>query len=245
MEQGAEPIVLVPGLASDARVFAPQIIAISRQRAVHVARITAEATVEAMADAVLADAPGRFALAGHSLGAIVAMEVQRRAPERISRIALLATDCLSDTPKISSWREELIVAARAGRLGEAMRQALPPEALAPGPARPELMHEIVGMAMGLGPEVFIRQMRALQKRADQQRTLRALRIPTLILGGRHDTLCPVRRQEFMETLSHGARLEILEEAGHLPTLEAPQETTRLLSDWLDRQAPLILRRALA
>ncbi len=245
MDQGAEPIVLVPGLASDARVFTPQIVAMSRQRAVHVSRISDDATVEAMAESVLSDAPPRFALAGHSLGGIVAMEVQRRAPERVSRIALLATDCLTDTPKIAAWREELIVAARAGRLGEAMRQALPPDALAPGPGRPELMHEIVGMAMSVGPDAFVRQMRALQKRPDQQRTLRALRIPTLILGGRHDTLCPVRRQEFMGTLSHGARLEIVEEAGHVPTLEAPDETTRLLTEWLDRQAPLILRRALA
>lgn len=245
MEQGAEPIVLVPGLASDARVFAPQIVTLSRARPVHVARIAEATTVEDMAESVLADAPPRFAVAGHSLGGIVAMEVQRRAPERVSRIALIATDCLSDTPKAAGLREELIVAARAGRLGEAMRQALPPEALAPGHGRPELMHEIVGMAMSLGPDVFVRQMRALQKRPDQQRTLRALRIPTLILGGRHDTICPARRQEFMGTLSHGARLEIIEGAGHLPMLEAPAETTRLLSDWLERQAPLILRRALA
>jgi len=245
MEQGAEPIVLVPGLASDARVFAPQIVSLSRYRPVHVARITEGTTVEAMAEAVLADAPPRFAIAGHALGGIVAMEVQRRACERVTRIALIATDCLTDTPKIAGWREELIVAARAGRLGEAMRQALPPEGLAPGPGRPELMHEIVGMAMSLGPDIFVRQMRGLQKRPDQQRTLRALRIPTLILGGRHDTLCPVRRQEFMSTLSHGARLEIFEDAGHLPMLETPAETSRVLSDWLDRQAPLILRRALA
>ena len=86
-------------------------------------------------------------------------------------------------------------------------------------------------------------MRALQRRADQQRTLRSLRMPTIILGGRHDRLCPPRRQEFMAAMALSARLVILEESGHVPTLEAPEVTTAVLAEWLDRQAPLILQRS--
>jgi pimeloyl-ACP methyl ester carboxylesterase len=243
MEQGAEPVVLVPGLASDARVFAPQFAALSRGRAVHVACISEEITIEDMARAVLADAPPRFALAGHSLGGIVALEIQRRAPDRVARLALLASDCLSDTPAVASTREDLIVAARAGRLGEAMRKALPETALAPDRDRAGLLAALVQMAMEVGPDAFVRQCRALQKRPDQQRTLRSLKVPTLILGGRHDTLCPPRRQEFMAAMAPGARLVLIEEAGHVPTLEAPEAVTAALLDWLDRQAPLILRRS--
>jgi pimeloyl-ACP methyl ester carboxylesterase len=96
---------------------------------------------------------------------------------------------------------------------------------------------------GLGPDVFVRHTRALQRRADQQRTLRSLKIPVLILGGRHDRLCPPRRQEFMAQMAWTARLLILEEAGHVPTLEAPEAVAEALAAWLDRQAPLTLRRS--
>ena len=242
MERGAEPIVLVPGLASDARIFAPQIVALSAGRAVHVAHVAEDVSIEDMARSLLTDAPPRFALAGHSMGGIVALEVARRAPERVTRVALLASDCLPDPPAVSTAREELVVAARAGRLAEAVRKVLSAETLAPGPERADLQAALVNMALALGPEVFVRQMRALQRRADQQRTLRTLRVPTLVLGGRHDRICPPRRQEFMAAMAPMARLVILEEAGHVPTLEAPEAATAALADWLDRQAPLILRR---
>ena len=245
MERGAEPLVLVPGLASDARVFTPQIVALSAARAVHLAHVAEDGTIEAMATSVLADAPPRFAIAGHSMGGIVALEVARRAPDRVTRLALLASDCLSDPPAVVAAREDWIVAARAGRLGEAMRKALPLGALAPSADRGELLTALVAMACDLGPDVFVRQTRALQRRADQQKTLRALRVPALILGGRHDSLCPPRRQEFMATMAWPSRLVILAEAGHVPTLEAPGAVTAAMADWLDRQAPLTLRRSLA
>lgn len=245
MERGAEPLVLVPGLASDARIFAPQIVALSASRAVHVAHVTENVTVEDMAASLLADAPSRFAIAGHSMGGIVALEVARRAPDRVTRVALLASDCLSDPPGVAAAREDWIVAARAGRLGEAMRKALPVEALAPSPDRGELMTALAAMACDLGPDVFVRHTRALQRRGDQQKTLRALRVPALILGGRHDRLCPPRRQEFMAAMAWPSRLVIVEEAGHVPMLEAPGAVTAAMTDWLDRQAPLTLRRSLA
>jgi len=243
MDLGAEPLVFVPGLASDARVFAPQIVALSSGRAVQVAHVAEDVSIEDMARSVLADAPPRFVLAGHSMGGIVALEAVREAPDRVLRLALLASDCLADPPAVAAAREELIVAARAGRLGEAVRKVLSLETLAPGPDRAALQAELVKMALDLGPEVFVRQTRALQKRADQQRTLRALRLPTLIVGGRHDRLCPPRRQEFMAGIAASARLVIMEEAGHVPMLEAPEAMTALLADWLERQAPLILRRS--
>jgi len=243
MERGAEPIVLVPGLASDARVFAPQIVALSAVRAVHLGHVAEDTTIEAMARSVLADAPARFALAGHSMGGIVALEILRQASERVTRLALLASDCLADPPAVAAAREDLIVAARAGQLTEAMRRALPLDALAPAPGRAELHAALLRMAQELGPEAFVRHMRALQRRADQQRTLRSLKIPVLILGGRHDRLCPPRRQEFMAQMAWTARLLILEEAGHVPTLEAPEAVVDALAAWLDRQAPLTLRRS--
>jgi pimeloyl-ACP methyl ester carboxylesterase len=208
-----------------------------------VGHVAEDSTIETMARSVLADAPARFALAGHSMGGIVALEIVRQAPDRVTRLALIASDCLADPPAVAAAREDLIVAARAGRLAEAMGKALPPEALAPSEARVGLHGALLGMAGELGAETFVRHMRALQRRPDLQRTLRALKVPVLILGGRHDRLCPPRRQEFMAGLAWTARLILLEEAGHAPTLEAPEAVTAALAAWLDRQAPLTLRRS--
>jgi pimeloyl-ACP methyl ester carboxylesterase len=102
-----------------------------------------------------------------------------------------------------------------------------------------VLKTVMAMAQDLGPEVYVHQSRALQRRPDQQRTLRGVRAPTLILCGRHDGLTPVRRHELMASLISGATLEIVEEAGHLPTLEAPEATTAALARWLT--GPLVLK----
>ena len=235
----AEPVVLLPGMMCDARVFAPQIAALSRERAVQVAPITGADTVEKIADQIVFHAPPKFALAGLSMGGIVAMEVIRRVPLRVTRLALLDTTPFSETPAQAAAREPQIARARAGRVAEVMAEDMKPDYLAPGPGRAAVLKAVMAMAQDLGPEVYVRQSRALQRRPDQQRTLRAVRAPTLILCGRHDGLTPVRRHELMESLIPGARLEIVEDAGHIPTLEAPEATTAALLRWLD--GPLVLK----
>jgi pimeloyl-ACP methyl ester carboxylesterase len=228
----AEPVVFLPGMMCDARVFGPQLAALSRDRAVQVAPITGADTVEKIADQIVFHAPPKFALAGLSMGGIVAMEVIRRVPLRVTRLALLDTTPFSETPAQAAAREPQIARARAGRVAEVMAEDMKPEYLAPGPGRAGVLKTVMAMAQDLGPEVYVRQSRALQRRPDQQRTLRAVRAPTLLLCGRHDALTPVRRHELMESLISGSRLEIVEDAGHLPTLEAPEATTEALLRWL-------------
>ncbi len=227
-----EPLVLIPGMMCDARLFLPQILAFSGERAVHVANITGADTVEGMAEAVLEAAPERFALAGLSLGGIVAMEVIRRAPGRVSRIALMDTNAQAEPPPVAAGREPQIVAVMAGRLEEVMEEVMRPEYLAPGPHRMELIRMMCEMALDLGEGVFVRQSRALQRRPDQQKTLRTIRVPALVLCGEHDGLTPVRRHDFMAMLIPGATLRIIPDAGHLPTLEQPSATNAALREWL-------------
>lgn len=228
----SEPLVLLPGMMCDARLWTPQVAALSCDRVVHVAPITGGDTIEKIAASILADAPPRFALAGLSMGGIVAMEVIRRAPERVTRLALLDTSPLSEPPSYAALRDPQIARARAGRLAEVIAEEIKPAYLAPGPGRAAVLKTVMDMALDHGPEVFARQSRALQRRPDQQKTLRGLRVPTLILCGRHDGLCPVRRHEFMAELVRGATFEIVEDAGHLPTLESPATTNAALRRWL-------------
>jgi pimeloyl-ACP methyl ester carboxylesterase len=227
------PLVLIPGMMCDARLFSPQIDALSGQRVLHLATMNGHDTTAALAAAILADAPPRFALAGLSMGGIVAMEMLAQAPDRIDRIALLDTNPRAETETVKARREPQIAAVQAGRLAEVMRDEMKPNYLTNGPDRAAILDLCMDMALALGPEVFVSQSRALQTRTDRQNTLRACTVPALVLCGRDDALCPVERHEVMHGLMPGSTLTIIEDAGHLPTLEQPLETTAALRRWLE------------
>jgi len=232
-----EPLVFIPGLMCDARLFAPQINELSRERVVVVAPISQGDRIEAMASDIIDQLPARFALAGLSMGGIVAMEILRRAPERITRLCLMDTDPLADTASIAAAREPLMARARAGKLDEVMREAMRPEFLAPGPNRLAILESIYKMAGDFGADVFVRQNRALQRRPDQQGTLRRCKVPTLVMCGEHDRLTPVKHHRFMAELIPNAELAIIQDAGHIPTLEQPEATMQALRAWLNTDAP--------
>lgn len=226
------PLVLLPGMMCDARLFTPQVNAISASRAVHIAPLIGE-TVGEIAKAILADAPSQFALAGLSMGGIVAMEILRQAPDRVDRIALLDTNPRAESDAVKAMREPQIAAVAAGGLARVMRDEMKPHYVTEGPHSAAILDLCMDMADALGPDTFIAQSRALQSRPDQTETLKNSQIPALILCGRDDALCPVHRHELMHTLMPHATLHIVENAGHLPTLEQPAETTAALIRWLE------------
>lgn len=227
-----DPLVLVPGIMCDARIFGPQLSALTRDVTVTVAPITGGERIEEIASGLLHQLPQKFALAGLSMGGIVAMELLRRAPDRITRIALMDTNALPETPRSAANYEPLIMKARAGRLDEVVRDMILPDCLAPGPGRLEVLSLMSDMAGNLGSAAVVRQIRALQRRGDQQATLRRCKVPALVICGEHDRLTPVKRHSFMADLIPGAELQVIEGAGHLPTLEQPEIVTRALRDWL-------------
>ena len=227
------PLLFLPGMMCDARLFAPQIAALSAQRIVSCAALNNHDTMEALAAEVLALAPARFALAGLSMGGILAMEVLRQAPERVAGLALLDTNPLAEREEVQAARGPQIDAVKAGHLSDLMQELMIPNYLAtPDPTHP-ISTLCLEMALGLGPEVFVRQSRALRDRRDQCETLKSYDGPTLILCGDKDRLCPVSRHELMHDLMPQSRLMILRDCGHLPTLEFPEETTAALSRWLE------------
>ncbi|HHI71787.1 MAG TPA: alpha/beta hydrolase [Rhodobacteraceae bacterium] len=235
----AIPLLLIPGMMCDARVFFPQITVFSAERDVHIASLAQCETIEEMAQAVLENAPPHFALAGHSMGGIVAMEVVRRAPERVTKVALISTNSQAETPAVAAAREPQIVGVMAGRLTEVMQDVIRPEYLAAGPKRTEIMTLVQEMALSLGEGEFVRQSRALQRRPDQQKTLRKIRMPALVMCGAEDGLTLPRRHEFMSAMIPYSTLQIIDGAGHFPMLEAPEATNTIFREWLD--APLVLR----
>lgn len=234
-----EPLVLLPGMMCDARLFEPQLRDLGLDMGVMVAPISLGERIEEIASNVLMFAPAKFALAGLSMGGIVAMEILRRAPERVTRIALMDTNPLAETSASAAAYEPLIVGARAGQLDKVMGAMMRPEALAPGPKRNEILALCGEMGRNVGAETFVRQVRALQKRRDYQAVLRRCKVPALVLCGEHDKLTPVKRHVFMAELMPYAELKIIPDAGHLPVLEQPQATTQALRDWMKQ--PFVLR----
>ncbi|MFV1492667.1 alpha/beta hydrolase [Phaeobacter sp. JH18-32] len=232
------PLVMLPGLMGNAEVFLPQLRALSGVVPTMIAPLLGGDRIELIADHLLARLPARFSLAGLSMGGIVAMEILRRAPQRVSRLCLISTSPLPDTPAQAAEWEPLIIAARSGRLADVLRSCLPVECLAPSPQRLDILNSIYEQALALGPELFVAQARALQRRTDQQAALRRFKGPSLILCGSQDRLTPLKRHEFMAALMPNARLHVVEEAGHLPTLEQPDQVTGAIAEWLaeeDRQ----------
>ncbi|MEM7083014.1 MAG: alpha/beta fold hydrolase [Pseudomonadota bacterium] len=232
MTRQPPPLVLLPGMMCDARLFAPQIAYFSGHRAVMVAPLVGHSTIEALAHSVLDAAPETFALAGLSMGGIVAMHILDVAPERVSAVALVDTNPSADTPEKVRMRDAQIERVSRGQLRSVMRDEMKPNYLADGPNTGRILDVCMAMAETLGPTVFESQSRALQCRRDYRSTLRNAETPALLLCGEHDTLCPPGMHEDMHALIRSSTLHIVADAGHLPTLEQPDATNRLLARWL-------------
>lgn len=229
------PLVLVPGLLCDERLWQPQAERLADLADPIIANVIGDGSVSEMARSVLDAAPsaGRFALAGLSMGGYVALEVMRVAPERVARLALLDTSARADTPGQTSERRELIELAEKGRFEEVPRRLLP-RVLHPDRLDDErLTSTVFGMADAVGPEAFVRQEEAIIGRPDSRETLSGIACPTLVLCGREDALTPLPLHEEMASLIPGSRLRVVEKCGHLSTLERPEAVTAALREWLE------------
>jgi pimeloyl-ACP methyl ester carboxylesterase len=234
-----EAVVFIPGLMADARLFLPQIVQIGASRPVQILILHQGETVEQMSEAALASLPPRFALVGHGLGGDVALDLIRRIPDRVTKVVLMATDPLAEAPQAAAARESRIVAARSGRLVEAMLEEIPPQAIAPSDWHADIMALIQDMAVNLGEGVFVRQTRALQRRPDQQKTLRKVKLHALVLAGEHDPIVPMRRQEFTANLMPFGKMRVIDGAGHFASLERPEAVTDAIATFLG--GPVLLR----
>ena len=240
-----EPLVLIPGFMADARSFMPQLAQLGADRPVILLTPGLGDTVEKIAAEVAPHLPPRFALVAHGLGGNIAIEILRKRPEAVTRVALIATDPLPESPQLAAEQEALLVAAKTGHLQACMAQMLPLTALHDAPWRDEVMALVMDMADNLGPTQFRRHLRVLQRRPDQQKTLRKVHVPTMIIAGESDTLVPRRRAEFLAAMMPQGCLEIIAEAGHLPQLEQPEAVTKVLKTFLAGRLPTLMLRQTA
>lgn len=221
------PLILIPGTLCDEALFSPQVLALGRQAVV--ADITGADTIAELAADVLRSAPQAFAVAGLSLGGIVAAEIVAQAPERVIGLGLLDTNL--DAPdgaqlqNRSRWAHDVRAGHFANLVADNFVHPLTNDSARHGQA-------IFDMAMRVGPTAFLNQNAALLDRHDRRPILETLDVPVLIACGALDQVTPVAIHEELAERCEFAQTAVIPDAGHLSTIDQPKAATRVLADWL-------------
>ena len=230
-------LILLPGLVCDSAVWAPQVQALSPRMVCHVADYGLRDSIAAMAQHVLDSAPTpTFALAGHSMGGRVALEVLRLAPERVHHLALLDTGTNPLAGGVAGAKEKagrkilLEIASQQGMRAMAAQWARP--MIHPSRHATPLFDAVLDMLERSSAEQFAAQINALLKRPDAGPVLPTIACPTLVLTGREDLWSPPEQHEAMAAAIKDAQLCIAEQCGHMSSLEQPQVVSAAFEKWL-------------
>jgi pimeloyl-ACP methyl ester carboxylesterase len=236
MDSSYPPLVLLPGLVCDEAVWAPARARLESNAPVTVVDYGLLDSLGAMAEKVLREAAPTFALAGHSMGGRVALEVLRRAPGRVSALALLDTGVAPLATGEAGEREiagrhELLAIARQQGMAAMAARWVQGMVWQPRLGDAGLVQSVIDMFARRDAETFAAQIRALLARPDASAVLDEIRCPTLVLCGEQDSWAPAARHREMAARIAGSRLVLIPECGHMCTLERPQQVTAALLDW--------------
>ncbi|GKY86639.1 alpha/beta fold hydrolase [Sinisalibacter aestuarii] len=221
-------VLLIPGLLCDSFVWEP----VLAQLDAAVADLSTQDSITEMAQDCLDAHPGKLRVAGHSMGARVAMEMAHLAPERIERLALLDTGIHPLKEGETAKRDEIVQFAYDNGMEALAVRWLPPMVHEPNQQNEALMRGLTDMVLRKDADLHARQIKALVNRPDAASYLSAITCPTLLVVGRQDQWSPVAQHEEMLTLLPNARLEVIENAGHFAPVEQPDEVAELLAGFL-------------
>lgn len=228
-----QPIVFLPGLICDARLWRDIIDGFADTMAPMVADLRLDETIAAMASRTLAAAPPRFALAGLSMGGYVALEIMRQAPERVTHLALFDTSARPDNEERRETRRKGIEMIAQGKFIGVSRGLLG-SLVAPHHLGTPLAEEVQAMSERVGGTVYIRQQKAIMDRVDSRPHLAAIDVPTMVGVGALDKMTPPELAEEMAAHIPGAKLVTFPDAAHLPTMENPAPVVDAMRNWLGR-----------
>ncbi len=226
-------IVFLPGLLCNEQLWAAQIQGLKDISHATVARLDAASSIEAMATAVLNQAPaGAFMLVGMSMGGYVAFEIMRQQPQRVLGLALLSTSARPDLPETTEARRTQMRLA-VDDLDTVIDQLLPKLLHPSRHTDVDSTRVVRSMAKALGADVFKSQQEAIIGRPDSRPRLHEISCPTLVLCGRDDPITPPEVHIEIANTIPGAHLVIMDHCSHLSPLEQPEQVTQTLRGWLE------------
>lgn len=225
------PFLLIPGINADLRVFSGISQVLWPFGPVTVANHRQGDRIEAIAQAILADAPPKFGLVGFSMGGYVSLEIMRQAPERVLKLALIDTSARPDTEEATANRRRMIALGRGGKFLEAVEQTFPRSVHAENVGNSDLYAVHRGMAEGTGAKVYEQQQEAAIHRIDSRPSLGKIRVPTLIVVGEDDQITVPEASREMHAAIAGSILVVVPRAGHFAPLETPEPVHAALREW--------------
>jgi pimeloyl-ACP methyl ester carboxylesterase len=232
---GILPLLLLPGTLCDARLFAPLLEAIGPYPH-QVADMTGARSTPELAARILSAAPERFALLGFSLGGIVALEMAAQAPGRIDRLALVDTTPRPDPHPNAAARRSAVARARALGMVSYIEDGWARSVAATHLARADIKGILIAMAEDLGPDALADQSEVAIVRHDSRPRLGAIIVPTLILAGADEQVCPIAAHEELAHGIPGSNLILIPNAGHFALLEKPADLAPHIRQWLGAEA---------
>jgi len=223
-------MVLLPAMLCDEELYRPQMDGL-RDLVEPVAMTVAESTMAEATEAGLRQAPPRFVLGGTSYGGSLALDVVATAPSRVSALWLMGCSPGSHRdPAAGLLRSHRV---QRGEFAAVVEELAATIACETGPYANQASSSFRRMARRAGPEVLLRQNASLVGRSDRRPDLASIACPTLLLWGQEDRLAGVEHAREMAASIRGARLVVLENCGHLPTLEQPDATVAAVREWLE------------
>ena len=222
-----QPLLLIPGLLSNRQVWAHQIAHLQDIADIQCIEFTNEQTIEQMLTTTLKNAPLQFAVAGHSMGGCLALELFNIIPDRITKLCLLDTTARGDSPQKVQRRKQMIEQTQQGKFQTIAKQITDFFVY-----QPHIKKKVMQMFMEVGPETFICEEEAMLNLHGYQALLPKITCPTMVIHGSQDKNFTLDYHEEIVSLIPGATLAIVEDAGHMSTMEMPQAVTALMRYWL-------------
>ncbi|MFT5964471.1 MAG: pimeloyl-ACP methyl ester carboxylesterase [Flavobacterium sp.] len=230
-----EKLILIPGTLCDHNLFKYQIEGLRGMVSCDVASNSSASNLKQVAKNILDNYSGSFTVLGLSYGGIIAFELLRQAPERISKLILMNTNYKEPSEQTKINQQRFVGMAYLGEFKEITTTILIDAMLHPKNAqKQDLRDTILDMANNIGIEGFFNQVKAQLGRPDSTNDLPKIKCPTLIITGREDRICPLLLHEGMAEAIPNSTLKVIEECGHLSTLEQPHLVNKEIIDWWNK-----------